>query len=255
MRRDFRVYRVVFSVLIGVLFASCTPEEESGTGKLTIRWKLVYGGSPLEMFQLYTYPRFNDSLYFSRISYFISDLSLHRGTDLIIIKDVDYLNLTSSHTAPVSVNGLEYTLEGLPTGNYSGLSFGVGLPSAKNALRPIDYPATSILSSSAEYWSSWKSYIFFRPEGRISINGQPVDQADFALHLGADATFRRILQAHQIRINKNQETFIEIQLDMRKFFDGVHFHDIEVDRQMHSLFQVPIMVKLADNLATAFQVK
>ncbi len=255
MSRYVLTIGVVCSILASVVLHSCTPEEKAGLGRLTIRWKLTYGGKPLEMFQLYNYPRLNDSLYFSRISYFISNLSLHMGADSTIVKEVDYINLTSSHTAPVKENGLEYTLEALPSGEYSGLSFGIGLPSSKNALRPIDYPATNILSSSAEYWSSWKSYIFFRPEGRISINGQPVDQADFALHLGSDATFRTIQLPKQIRIQTDQETVVEIQLDMRTFFDGVYFHDIESDRQMHSLFQVPIMVKLADNLATAFLIK
>ena len=252
-RLKFVRLQIVAIAIVGLGIIACHPEEKKGSGSLTIQWKLVYGNVPLEMFSQYAYPVTKDPLYFSRLSFFLSDLTATSGAGDFVLKEVDYLDLTAAHTAPVKVNGLEYSISNVPEGEYTGLTFGIGVPAAKNALRPIDYPAGSILSNSAEYWSSWKSYIFFRPEGRISLNGQPIDEADFALHLGADGTYRIISLAKPFIVSKNKETVVVITLDMERFFNSVHLHDMEANRQIHSLSQLPVMRNLADNLATAFK--
>jgi hypothetical protein len=226
-------------------------DEESGT--INFRFKLEYAGQPMKMFSQYEYPVTKDKFMMSRLSFFISDLSIRSSSGDLLLKDIDYVNLTNSHTDPISSNGLEYKVTGVKAGNYSGFAFGVGVPKVSNALSPKDFSANHILSGSAEYWATWKSYIFFRPEGQIAINGKPITETTFALHLGSDDAYRKITLNKPIQVVNGQETNVDIILDVEKYFNGKTWYDIAKVPQIHTIDKISQIGQLADNLVTAFK--
>ena len=250
-----------FSKLVGLMFltslmltlVSCGKMEMEKTGDLNLRFKLMYGDQPFEMFKEYNYPVTNDKFLMTRLSFFISNITLKSSSGNLIVKEIDYLNLTAAHTAPLPANGFVYTVKGLKSGNFTAIEFGVGVPDASNAKAPKDFNSGNILSSAAEYWSAWKSYIFFRPEGQISLEGKPISETGFALHLGGDDAFRLINLEKNIQIIASEQTNVDVIIDMQKFFNGKSLYDIRSTQQIHSLDQKPLITQLADNLATAFR--
>jgi hypothetical protein len=234
-----------------IIFSGCGDKEV--TGDLNIRFKLKYGDQPLEMFKQYNYPVSDEKLFFQRVSFFISNITLRSSEGDFNLKDIDYLDLTQAHTDPVKANGFEYKLSSVLARNYTSLDFGIGVPKESNALQPKDFKAGHILSSSAEYWSTWKSYIFFRPEGLIALDGQTEPETSFALHLGADEAYRNFSINKSISITEGGVTNLDIEIDMKKFFDGKTLFDIHDTQQIHSLFQLPIIDILADNLEVAIK--
>ena len=251
MNFTFLKFLIVF--LISTFLMSCGGDDSKSGGKGTVnfRFKLLYGNEPLEMFKTYKYPVTNDNFYLTRLSFFLSELKIKSTSREVMLKDIDYLNLTASHTGNTANTGLEYKISDIPSGNYSAVQFGIGVPKASNAKEPKDFSASSILSSPAEYWSSWKSYIFFRPEGKIALDGSTVFDTDFALHLGSDDALTTYDISRTIQIIDGQTTNVDITIDMQKFFNSVTLHDIENTPQIHSLVQLPIMKKLIENLKTA----
>lgn len=240
-----------FFLIIGIV--SCDKMSNEGVGAINFRFKLVFGDEPLEMFQPYEYPVTKDRFLMTRLSFFISDLTIRSQSGDVLLKDIDYLNLTQSHTSPVKANGLEYTIEGVTPGSYHSFDFGIGVPKVLNAKVPKDFKQEDILSSSAEYWSAWKSYIFFRPEGQISLNGKPITETSFALHLGADEAYKKIVFSKPVTVVKDQVTNVDIILDVQKFFNGKTLFDIRQTQQIHSLNQMPFIQQLAENLSTGFR--
>lgn len=242
---------LITTFLLGLV--SCMKMEKQTTGSLKLRFKMMYGDQPFEMFKEYSYPVTNDKFLMTRLSFFISNITLRSSTGDVVVKDIDYLNLTAAHTSPVSLNGFEYIIQGIQTGNYSSIDFGIGVPPTLNALAPKDFGSESILSGAAEYWSAWKSYIFFRPEGQISLEGKPINETGFALHLGGDDAFRLIDLDKTIQIVENQTPNVDIIIDMQQFFNGKSLFDIRSTQQIHSLVQKPLITQLADNLVTAIK--
>lgn len=232
---------------------SCEKDGDDKGGTVNVRFKLVYGDAPLEMFKQYNYPVTNDKFFMTRLSFFLSNLKLKTGTNEILLKDIDYLNLTNAYTGGTPANGFEYTVKNVKSGDYSTLSFGIGVPAASNDKQPKDFPANSLLSSNAEYWTAWKSYIFFRPEGKIGLEGSSVLDTDFALHLGANEGFRDITLNKNIVVKSGGITDVDVTIDIQKFFNGKTWYDINETHQIHSLFQIPLITKLADNLVTAIK--
>ena len=78
-------------------------------------------------------------------------------------------------------------------------------------------------------------------------------ESPFALHLGSDDAFRNININKAVTINENGVTNLDIEIDMKKFFDSKTLYDIHDTQQIHSLHQLPLIAILADNLALAFK--
>lgn len=245
-------YPIAF--LLSIILLSCdkTSMDKTG-GDIVFRFKLLYGDQPLEMFKTYEYPVSKEKFQMTRLSFYISDLTIRSGNGDFNLKDIDYLNLTNSHTAPVSPQGLEYTFKGVRAGVYNSFDFGLGVPKTLNAMAPKDFKAGHLLSSSAEYWSSWKSYIFFRPEGQIELNGKPMSETPFALHLGSDEAFRKISFSKPITVEEGKTSQVDVFIDIQKFFNGKKLYNIKGTQQIHSLDQMPLILELVDNLALAFR--
>jgi hypothetical protein len=251
--KNLNIFKVFFIFFISLGVVSCGSDDDSKGGNLNVRFKLVYGDLPLEMFKQYEYPNTNDKFFMTRLSFFISDMKLKSTTNEASIKDIDYINLTNAYTGGVPANGYEYLISDIKAGEYTSLNFGIGVPKESNGKEPKDFPANSLLSSSAEYWSSWKSYIFFRPEGKIGLNGSTNIDTDFALHLGADEAYRNIKLDKTISIQGGVTTNVDVTIDMYNFFDGKTRYDINDTQQIHSLFQMPLILELANNLEVAIK--
>ncbi|MBK8514935.1 MAG: hypothetical protein IPL55_01195 [Saprospiraceae bacterium] len=243
---------ILISVM-GLFLLSCDKKTDDDTGDLNFRFKLMYGDKPMEMFKTYDYPVTNDKFQMTRLSFYISDLTIKTQNDATMIKDIDYLNVTNSHTAPVAANGFEYKFLGIKVGNYQTVDFGIGVPKEMNAQAPKDFDSNHILSSSAEYWTSWKSYVFFKPEGIIGLNGNPTPETPFALHLGGDDALRKITLAKPFIVSKDQVTNVDIILDMQKFFNGKSLYELSKTQQIHSVSQLTLINQLADNMQISFR--
>lgn len=244
---------VLFIGLFSIISCGNDDEQSDPKGTLNIHFKLAYDGAPLEMFKTYKYPGSNEDFFMTRLSFFISNLKLESSAESILLKDIDYLNLTAAHTGATIANGMEYKISGIKAGNYDKLKFSVGVPAESNAKQPKDFPASNILSSPSEYWTSWKSYIFFRPEGKIALDGSTTPDTDFGLHLGSDSAFLTLNLSKNVVIVNGKTTDIDVVIDIQKFFNGSTLHDINGTPQIHSLSQLTIMNKLVVNLQSAIK--
>jgi hypothetical protein len=239
-------------LLMSIVFVRCVPEPTSEeTGTVVFNFKAVYDEKPLKIFDIYTYPQSDYSLYFTRLSYYISDLTIRSAEGDVVLKDVDYLNLTNAHVDKNNDNGLQYKITGVKPGDYTSIDFGFGLPAALNAKHPRDFEPRHVLNNSAEYWTPWKSYIFFRPEGKIDFGNGLLE--DFALHLGGDESFIKIIMNKPIKVEVGKESPVDVIIDMKKFFDANSLYDIKSTLQIHSLDKKPQMMQLVENLALSIK--
>ncbi len=254
MKNSLLIAIILFVITIGIPF-SCNDSQHKDdvVGDLHLRFKLVYGDQPLEMFKSYNYPVTGQKFYMTRLSFYISNITVRSAEGDFNLKDIDYLDLTGAHTSPVNTSGFEYKLKGVQARNYNSIDFSIGVPKSSNALMPKDFKSGHILSNTSEYWTAWKSYIFFRPEGVIALNGQIEPESSFALHLGSDEAFRSFSLSKPFTVSEGNVTYADITIDISKFFNGKTLYDIQNGPQIHSLEQVSLVKILADNLQTAIR--
>lgn len=236
------------------LFFSC--EKEKTKGDLDLVFFLEYGGKPLVIFDTFVYPTENNKLKFSRIAAYFSDISIRNsnGTDKLL-KDIDFLDFSNAHTKAAGNKGFTYTIKDVDAGNYSALSLAMGVPSNLNAKEPKDFSAGSLLSSSANYWTAWKSYIFMRTEGNIDFDNDSEMEDTFTLHAGGNEAYVPFSFNHIFSVKDNETTTIKIVIDMEKYFNGKAWYDIKNNSSIHSLEDKPAIETLTENLKTAVSIR
>ncbi|MGA0284172.1 MAG: MbnP family protein [Saprospiraceae bacterium] len=229
-----------------LVFASCSDSDESAS--MTMNFKLKYADEPLVFFEEYEYPD-GRSIEFTRFSFYLSDISsLKDGEKTSWVRD-EYIDLTASHSnLSDAEEGFDYVLDNETGGGYDALQFNLGLTPAQNQTRPEDYPSSSSLSLTGEYWSNWESYVFVKIEARSDLDGDGISDG-IALHLGADDAMRSLI------VNElNPDLPINISIDLEKVFnrDGEVF-DIVNNSRIHSLDQIPLIQWLMDGLVESLE--
>jgi len=253
------LFGIIF--LIGITFSLNSCNEDVKKGDVDLVFKVTYGGQPLEMFKNYTYPVTGELLNFTRFAFYVADINVKKKSNSsgqiseIKTTEIDFLNVTEAHTGSLGANGYVYTLKGIEEGEYSGLRFGLGVPPALNSKEPKDFPSSSVLSSTSNYWSVWKSYIFFRPEGKIDLKNDGTPGEGFALHLGGDSAYVPFDFTKSFIVQEGMNARIEIEIDLEKYFNAKALYPMRSNPSIHSLEQKAQMDILTENLKQSVKVK
>jgi hypothetical protein len=233
-----------------MFISGCSDDETEGVVDISI--KLQYEGEPLVMLERHDYPN-GYELFISRFSFFASNIQLQMGTTALEVNDVEYWNFVDSHSDVASAqNGMKLSYDKIPEGNYSGISFGIGVPASLNSQTPADFDSANPLSNVAEYWADWNSYIFMKTEGKMDPDGNGVfeNEDGFALHLGSNDAFRSVAINKTFTVSAGNSTELEIIIDLKDMFDmGGSFYDLVARPQIHTLEALPNALPLMDNLA------
>jgi hypothetical protein len=166
-----------------------------------------------------------------------------------IITFVDFTTLDDSLK---SINGVTAPVMKAPVGSFQDIVLGLGVGLVLNSKTPSDFPATNPLSKSEEYWSSWKSYIFFKLEGLMDKDGDGSFETGITYHTGSNDAY-----IPNPRITKNIEitskgTTLNFDLDMNKLLTGFDFNTLN---KIENLTQKEDMKKLMTNLVSAISIK
>ena len=242
---------VIVATGLSLILSSCGNNEEE---EIQFNFKMTYGDAPLVMFEDVDFAD-GRKMQFSRISFFVSDLTLSNNGVNQGSTDVAYLTLSDSHL------NLEEAQVGTPLklkveeGNsFDKLQFNIGLTDDQNNTLPTDHTSSSPLSRTGEYWPGWESYIYAKFEGDIDLNGNGAYEAGetFSLHMGTEAALRAV----NLDLTESKESY-DIIIDIAKVFNNNGAtYDIDGMRQMHGLSDQTItnINFLSDNLSEAISV-
>ncbi len=242
---------ILFTLLGLVAASSCKKDDETTYGTLTINVKAVYDNEPLQTFT--TFP-FNNGqqIQFSLMSLMLSDINLYAQSNTIQISDIQLADMSFDNLAAAEKG---YTIKSMniPTGSYSGIQFGIGVPSDLNAMTPADFPSASPLSKSTYYWIPWSSYIFSKTEGKLDTAGTGTLDLAFALHTGSDELYRGGYDAAiPIVIEDQKDTQLDIVIDYKALLAGV---DIQSNPLNHNPQDIVTITAMVNNYVSAITLR
>lgn len=220
------------------------------SGSIDLNIKLEYNGQPLVIFNDYNYPD-GKKMDFTRVSFYTSEMKLDETT----INEVEFHNLTNTHsTVELANEGYSWKIENVQPGNYSELSFNIGVPPELNNMDPGSFPSGHPLAKPAENWFSWMSYIFLKIEGNIDFDDDEEAEFGIALHTGSNEALRRLSLDYPVEIKENEETKVNLIFDIYDLFDGPDgLFPIKEYPQIHSLTQLDGVIELSNNLNNSFK--
>ncbi|MCU0439467.1 MAG: hypothetical protein MUC49_16360 [Raineya sp.] len=236
MKRLFSAYLFVF-----IIFGSCKPKENPKSS-VVIDLKHIFGNKDLFIGGTYTNAS-GEELTITKLNYFISNIKLQKtdGSEYVIPQNDSYflIKLAEKNTQQLSLNNI-------PLGEYTGLSFMIGVDSLRNTLEPSQRTGALDVGGAAEgmYWSWNTGYIFFKLEGSSSV--VPATQNNqFKFHIGFYGGY------NTPTINNLRTKSISFGTDKLKIQQGksslVH---LKVD--LAEFFKNPTTIKLSENNSVEF---
>jgi hypothetical protein len=186
----------------------------------------------------------------------VSDLRYYISNIVLIKSDGSELPLTGK-VILANPSTHEYELGEVPVASYKGFKFLVGLDSATNHSDPTTYPSDNPLSiqSPSIHWSWNSGYIFMKIEGQVdttlAANG-PLD-LEYFYHIGID-NFKRTIDfsTSAFTVVSGSDYEIGIEFDLLKALINV---DMRTENETHTMNNMPLAMKIADNWQGAFELE
>lgn len=220
--------------------------------KLAITFNHQFGDTPLQLNQRYL-TKHGDTIMLTKLQYYISNVQLITADGQLWREKDSYhlIALEPNQEAKWTLN-----LNDIPVGEYTQLSFSLGVDSIRNSggkqngdLDPIN----------GMFWTWSQGYIFFKTEGyHFKPQGK---RGGLIFHIGGNETFRRLnFDLSQNPVNpKKMKKPLNIQVDMQKFFGGFEGAGIDLaipeDGKSISVMGGPKSTLIANNYAQIFNLK
>jgi hypothetical protein len=235
-------------VCLSIFTFACKEDDNqpAGNGNLRIEFENVVGNQSLQLGDQ-TYTNASDEPYtISQFMYYVSNFTLTKkdGSNYQIPDSYFLVNQENTDSRVI-------TLTGIPAGDYTGLSFVIGVDSARNmsgaqtgALDPIN----------GMFWSWNTGYIFVRMEGNSPISTQPSNKLQFHIggFKGATNCIRIAapsLNGNTLRIRNGKTPEAHYQVNVASIFGAPNPVSFATLSAVHGGENA---VKLADNYQTMF---
>lgn len=181
---------LLLSLLLPFVLLSCqddddVPARPAAETDLTLDFRAEFNDRLLAIqSEAYTYPT-GAELKVLLFQYYISDLELlpTDGSTPVRLADIDLLRWMSA-TDPAT----ESRTYRVPTGDYSGLSFGLGVKPELNAMDPSSFAADYVLNES-EFWNPNARYVFAKIEANADLENDGTYDTGLTYHMGNDALY------------------------------------------------------------------
>ena len=238
-----------------ILLSSCSGDSSSSTpevGNLDLEFNNLLGNDDLTLNSRTYTNNSNESYEVSELKYIISNIILTTATGeshIIPIEDSYFVINEDGETTA--------SLTDIPTGNYTGISFGIGVDPTKY---PIESGTLNFIPTAEEtgmLWSWSAGYKFIKFEGSYTTTVDNEESNTFLYHVGSHGATLDNYKEVELPISKeittNTTTSQTINFDVAKIFDSINTlslankDDIQVDPE-----NAP---KIAENVSTAFSIQ
>jgi hypothetical protein len=258
------LYWVFAAIITITVYSACEKEEFKSTdkGSIVFEFDNVAGGQDLQLNTGNYTNAAGENITFSLFQYFISNIKLKTedGSEYVVPQNESYF-LIQEHKEETH----KVVLNNVPAGNYTSVSFVIGVDSLRNTMAPAD--RTGVLDVAAftgeenMYWAWNSGYIFVKTEG-VSPQA-PVGndgQRRFRYHIGgfggySSATINNIKTKslsfgnEVAKVRKDTKPEVHLTADILKLFSGNQ--NISIAANPTVMFS-PFSVNVANNYVDMF---
>jgi len=253
-----------------VLPFSCDKDDDgefgpNGKGSIILEFDNVVGSQNLQLNGPQTYTNANgDQFNVTLLNYYISNIKLKKGDGTVytVPQDSSYFLVKES-----VANSREIKLKNIPAGDYTEVTFTVGVDSARNTMDLAK--RTGILDPAANsgednmYWSWNSGYIFFKMEGLSpQATADAAGNKKFRYHIGGFGgmnsktinnvkTITRTFGGEKATVRSSITPQVHIIVDILKAFEGKS--KVSIGSNTTVMF-APYSVNIANNYVEMFQV-
>jgi|GEM_PF-1173865 len=199
-------------LFFGCLFSFAAAAQSTGTVRLRIANQ--FGKDPLRLEQPYA-TLHGDSLELSRFVYYLSNVQLTARNKKVWKQPESYHLLEVEDEGPST---FEIILKDVPEGEYSELSFAVGVDSLRNHSGD---QVGALDTDNGMFWMWETGYVFLKAEGFFLRSGEA--KKAMVYHIGRDDCYQRTslkMGPKPLTVKKGNTATIDVVADARLLFGG-----------------------------------
>lgn len=271
-------YLFISSIL---LFSSCKKDDDKATPEfapgdkndLTLEFDNVAGSQDLTMNTVEYTNASGEKFKVTKLKYYVSNISLknENGSTFTVPQDNSYFLVDESISG-----GGEVVVKDVPAGNYTAVTFTIGVDSARNL--EVDGNPAKVVGAlnfgvggegKEMYWGPSSGYIFLKMEGNspaVDTTRMGSSNGEFLIHIGLFGGTPSLRTINNIRtktldfsmmkakVRKNIHPELHIKADILKVFTGSYSLKL-ADTPNMMMASPAITSKVADNYSNMFDVE
>ena len=265
--KSFRLF-VLPALVASVLFLGCDadPMHSNDEVDASLMVQGMFGSTPLSTGTVYDHNGAKVDVSAARI--YLSDIVLTTAdgqevtftSDPVAVpaKDEDGNDITHTLTNKVVLakNDLgmqESHLGTAPAGDYSSVSFRIGIVGQDNRVDASQLPATHPMAKQTDknnHWSWAAGYIYLRLDGQVDTDGDDVVDSNWEAHIGGNANSRVVTLDTPFTLSETANQ-IHIMVDYQHFLQNVDM-STESERITHGMDNPPMAMKVVGMLDSGF---
>lgn len=241
---------------MGLAVFSCHETDVAPTGRMRLAFDNVAGASDLKLNSGMYQNASGESFSITKFNYFVSNIRLRKddGSEFVVPQDSSYFLIQEDKPASQTI-----ALSNIPAGNYTGITFVVGVDSARS-MADIS-KRTGVLDpalNNGMYWDWNSGYIFMKIEGTSTVAPAAQNNA-FFYHIGGFG--RANVKINNIRtvslpftgtvahVESGSTPTIGLKTDVLKIFNGPT--KLSIAQNPSVMFDL-YSTNIADNYAQMF---
>lgn len=205
------------SLLLAVvlLFAACNNDNEVDTAPVTLNFRANYGGQALQILEEpYSYPE-NVSLRVQLFQFYLSDIALVRAdASLVPLSEIELVRFQDQTTAAEAATGTNLEFSDIPTGEYTGLRFGLGVHPDLNGLDPTNFQQPYPLDDT-NYWSWATGYVYSKIEASVDTSGNGQYDLGISYHIGNDSLYTEVAFQRPVSVTSDGANQLNFAIDLQ----------------------------------------
>ena len=248
--------KLLLPIFITLLALSCKNDDNSvATGSINISFdNRVSASTDLILGETTFITTNNETIKTSKLKYIISNISLTQdnGTVFTYPEEASYFVVNEGNT-----NSSQLNLTGIPAGNYTKLSFGLGVDQSKYPLNGmLDFIPTADEEGMLWNWAAGYKFIVF--EGTYEPQGSL--QEPFIIHVGSHGTTLdnykvvTLPLTNAVSVSGSNTPTIQIQAMIPTILNG-GTHQIKLADGSDIQINPEKSPKVAENAQSMFQVQ
>ncbi len=222
---DKKIYIRLSLITTFLLVTGLYSNAQKNTGNVVVRFENLYEKVPLELKKKYKNGH-GETVEFTLLSYFISNISLTRkdGSVYVLPVDSSYFLVKQTDQSSRTIR-----LNQIPAGKYRKITFTIGVDSLRNTMDISKRTGALDMGEAARgmYWAWNSGYIFFKMEG-ISPQAPEKQQHVFQYHIGGFGGYKsktinnikiKDFELGAIIVSRKKTPSIPIYFEVDRFFE------------------------------------
>lgn len=265
--KAFRTF-VLPVVVASLLFVGCDADSMHASDEvdLSLRLQPTFGTQNLSTATLYDHNGAKINVSAARV--YLSEIVLTQadGTEVrltsdpvtVPAKDANGNDITHTLTDKVILakhdqGESESHLGTVPAGNYSGMSFRIGIVGQDNRVDASQVPATHPMAKQTDknnHWSWASGYIYLRMDGQVDTDDDGAVDANWEAHIGGNANSRVVTLDTPFTLTEEANE-LHLVVDYQHFIHMVNLANPD-ERITHGMDNPPMAAKVVGMLDGAF---